>query len=270
MQKLFAIRLLLGYVLGNAYSPQELALFVIDGRLQGNHFPEAVLPHDMLPEAAGLAGLLHILLGLQADKLASLVFLLAEPPDIVMLLATDVLLGLVHYLAEGVIDAPMLPVAPLEPDEVHAGVNHRLQLQLPQPGILLQLYILHQPGKEQLCRVKGQPAGPHIIHSGQLTARHAGSIITANNAHSLITSHFPDTLRSCTGRSFENKNICLLHINPSKAVSRNEVVGKPLQRLYRPHCLGSLGLYPHQIDIQVTFIHARLTPLIPQINVEFP
>ena len=78
MQKLFAIRLLLGYVLGNAHRSHELPLLIIERCLQGNHFPHAVLAHDMLPKAAGPAGLLHILLSFQADKPAELVFFLAE------------------------------------------------------------------------------------------------------------------------------------------------------------------------------------------------
>ena len=268
LQKLPAIRLLLGYVLGNAHRSHELPLLIIERRLQGNHFPHAVLAHDMLPKAAGHAGLLHILLSFQADKPAELVFFLAESPDIVMLLSPDILLGFVDYRTKSIIDTPMLTITPLEPDKVHTGVNHRLQLQFPQPGILFQLQLLHQTDKEQLRRIKGQAAGPYIIHSCQLIPGHAGGIITANNAHGLLPGQLPDSLLTCTGRSLKNQDIRPLHINLPKAVRYKNLVGKPFQRLHRIYSSRRLRLQSYQIDIQVTLIHARLTPLIPQINVE--
>ena len=162
LQKLFPIGLLLSNILGYTNSTNKVSL-IIKRCLVGQQLHHTAGTLYLLPITAGVTSQLYILLCLNADILAILIFLWCQIPNIIMLLTPNILLGLFHCITKGIIYAPMLTKATFEPNQVQAGIYNRLQLRVPQPGILFQLFIIHQTGKKQFCCSRHQLLRPNIV-----------------------------------------------------------------------------------------------------------
>ncbi len=168
-----------GYVDANAHGAHDAAVQVVQGGLIGGQQPGPLAGLDGFLRHAGFLRLHDDPLGLDADGVVKF-----HVPDVSVPLALDLLLGLVHRLAEAVVYLFVDAVLGFVPDQVGHAVDGGLQVLPCLPEILL-LVAGPQPFLEaeaQLLSAHGQ--GPQIGQGGE-QLRQLGQLIPQSQHNQL-------------------------------------------------------------------------------------